>query len=218
MMSSPPSPRAASPVPSPSLALRLPAEIWFMILNQLDYAQLRKAARICKTFQQADASFVQRTSQASQLDAVLFRLPPPQPPLRRDSKISLHPMLSNMPFLFEKLDEADARFDECMSPVDYPATLDEYVTSPASTKLIVQQMADKPYTVKDPRGVTVKQLLVANAEFVSQICWGTTIYYIDSGRSRPNPWNDIYICGGWIGWDSLSATGGNKSKLTAKTC
>ena len=33
-----------------SLALSLPPELWLEILSLLDYRQLKKASRICKTF------------------------------------------------------------------------------------------------------------------------------------------------------------------------
>ncbi|GAA6064481.1 hypothetical protein JCM10212_000361 [Sporobolomyces blumeae] len=196
--------RAASPVPSPSLALHLPAEIWFMILSGLNYTQLRKAARICKTCQQY--------TRASQFDAVLFRLPPPQAALPCDSTIILHPFLCKVTGALNDL--ADARFDgdfdvdeeddssrdnlpnSSLRPLDYSSALAEYATSPASVKVVIQHVIGKAFVTKNSRGVTVRQVLDRIAR-----PWMT--------------WGAVMAWGIWGGWSRVTTLGQNRKKLVA---
>ncbi|GAA6060207.1 hypothetical protein JCM10212_002286 [Sporobolomyces blumeae] len=205
------SPRSASPVPSPSLALHLPAEIWFMILNQLDYAQLRKAARICK--------LVQRYTRDSTFDAVLFRGRPPIPPLAPNATVTLHPVLHDLDCVFTDLE--NARFLRIGShplprALDYPATLREQATSPASTTVIMHHLVGKPISTKAKNGVTVLGVLKAIAKFCSRMDPSApcTDGCPNCGRGCLE-WQDVMDAECWSGWHKIQSEGENRTTLVA---
>ncbi|GAA6060209.1 hypothetical protein JCM10212_002288 [Sporobolomyces blumeae] len=158
--------KVAAPAPESSPracpALQLPPEIWFMILNLLDYARLRKAARICKT--------IQSYTQDKSFDARLFRLGLPKPQLPEGEEITWHPMLTRAECAATSLDEAVifANSGE-LKPLDYPATLKEYATAPASSLIVIDLSQEirtaQPPTVSRAKGVTVLDVLKVLTRF-----------------------------------------------------
>ncbi|GAA5933909.1 hypothetical protein JCM3775_000321 [Rhodotorula graminis] len=129
-----PATAAARPTATP-LALRLPDELWLLILAEVDYCALKQAQMICKK--------VQRLIQDKRLDAQLFRLGPVDGKLEVGMSFELHPHVERLDpvararWLLVLAKEARKRRPWRYTPWSYPA-LDDYITSPACTRLKVR--------------------------------------------------------------------------------
>ncbi|GAA6060205.1 hypothetical protein JCM10212_002284 [Sporobolomyces blumeae] len=207
-MTSPPA--AAASLLSPPYALRLPTELWFIILGQLGYESLRKAARICKT--------VQRYTQDPTFDLVLFRRSTLSAKHTEADKLTLHPFLREVECTFTRL--ADARFTDDdlfpTSPLDCPATMSEYATSPASTVITIDHLVGNPFSVKALGGVTVRDVLEGIAKFLSRVDPNSRCTRGCRACGTPGlTWQEALEAECWGGWGLVQGVGGNCAWLVA---
>ncbi|GAA6060206.1 hypothetical protein JCM10212_002285 [Sporobolomyces blumeae] len=218
-MSSTSTARADSPGASALPALVFPTETWFAILSELDYVNLRKAARICKTIRQY--------TQDSTFDAVLFRLGPPVSALAKDSPVSLHPILQKIDCVFTKT--AGARFNRSSSlaaaarrrspdavPFDYRSVLNEFATSPASQEVRFRHLVEVEGSISSKSGVTVIMLLNAIARFCARVDPNeVAVDDCDECGDGGIAWHEVLEGGCWSGWETVKAIGGNCTKIEA---
>lgn len=115
-------------------------------------------------------------SQGKILGGIIFRLGPvPPKPFNlfdfpRGDPIPIHPILQILcTAIFTKLSQVIflAEDPEENYLTDYPTILDEFATSPASTEIRVEFKRVHPFILKDPKGITVRQLLVGIGRFWS---------------------------------------------------
>ncbi|GAA5881042.1 hypothetical protein JCM16303_004649 [Sporobolomyces ruberrimus] len=138
----------SAPPRAPTLAL-LPPELWLQILLKLDYVQLKRASRICKTFW----GYIM----GNDFDAILFRQGVPEHPHKTEVELEVHPMLHAVGEIYPDrptLIVAEAE-DILYFPNDYPAVLNEFATAPASASIEFFSVA----LFNAPGGVTVGDVL-----------------------------------------------------------
>ncbi|GAA6064482.1 hypothetical protein JCM10212_000362 [Sporobolomyces blumeae] len=199
------------------VALELPAEVWFLILHRLGYAELRKAARICKA--------IQKYTQDKSFDAALFRLGVPQPQLARGKAVAWHPMLDAANCTATSMDGACILGDETeYKPLDYPATMKEFATAPASAMVTLDGMSfAKPITVSRAKGVTIKDVLNALVRFWAKKPGRTVAREVHRSLGEYSPGIDKITnrdCLGdhsfWEGIEYAVAEGRNFTKITPR--
>lgn len=113
-------------------------------------------------------------SQGKTLDSIVFRVAP-IPHKSYDiysvqfEPIPLHPILDMLcTGVFTSLRDAywlSEEYPEEREFTDYPTILEEFATSPASSEITIKFQRVPQFSVKNPRGITVKQLLVGIANF-----------------------------------------------------
>ncbi|GAA5881041.1 hypothetical protein JCM16303_004648 [Sporobolomyces ruberrimus] len=126
------SPSSESGTERRSLACTVPPEIWIMILSELDYSQLKKASRICKTLQ----GYIL----GQEFDAILFRQGAPSNPPKERTRLELHPVLRAVDARSEDWESMRITVEhegqrKTYFPKDYPSILDEFATSPAASPI-----------------------------------------------------------------------------------
>ncbi|GAA5881027.1 hypothetical protein JCM16303_004641 [Sporobolomyces ruberrimus] len=142
------------------LALRLPPELWISILRRLDYSQLKKASRICKK--------IQKYVLGKEFDAVLFRQRLPEPELRVGEALKLHPLFESASIVTEcwagmSIHVSQDKKDH--HPSEYPLTLDEFATSPASSQITLYLPFGSSDPVSREDGVKVVDVLKLVSEY-----------------------------------------------------
>ncbi|BGP50030.1 hypothetical protein JCM10450v2_005938 [Rhodotorula kratochvilovae] len=147
MCDQPSSPSHAEPSRVSSSSSSLPDEVWFLILDSLDYEGLHRASRLCKR----DKRF----------DNALFRTKPPKT-LPANTEVDIHPLLQSTLCIFTGKDAhtwADlGRDDFTRRAFDYPA-VDEYATNPACGILNLDVRTGKDVAVTDRNGIKVRRVL-----------------------------------------------------------
>lgn len=135
-----------------------------MILSELDYSQLKKASRICKTLQgyilvsrRNPTIFLSSTAaggrqrsgllsiprvefQGQEFDAILFRQGAPSDPPKERTRLELHPVLRAVDARSEDWESMRITVEhegqrKTYFPKDYPSILDEFATSPAASPI-----------------------------------------------------------------------------------
>ncbi|GAA5900479.1 hypothetical protein JCM5296_001558 [Sporobolomyces johnsonii] len=199
-------------------ALRLPDELWLDILTQrgLTYGHLRKAGRICKR--------LQRLLQSEELDALLFRQGPPSPPLVQGSKLKVHPMLELTECVFTDFSKA---LMFCPGPdgpddkhcIDYPRTLNEFATAPASSIINIQFPVGRAFSISGKNGVKLKQVLVHIGKFWSKKPPSYVAQQVAPLQGVLPDEVNWRMCLGdhcfFEGWDSVVANGRNTTTMSA---
>ncbi|GAA5935701.1 hypothetical protein JCM3775_003387 [Rhodotorula graminis] len=173
MSNSPSSTDSASPPPVAALAgaaappttATWPDEIWVLVLDQLDYKGLHKAAQLCKKLKR----FIEDES----FDVRLFRtrVKPPKK-LIPNSTLEIHPLLAATYGVFtgkDALTWASMGGDdgEEHTAFEYPA-VDEYATWPPATIMHVDVGVGKSFPVTDRNGIKVRRVLQRLGHF-----WGS---------------------------------------------
>ncbi|GAA6016213.1 hypothetical protein JCM11491_003771 [Sporobolomyces phaffii] len=146
------------------LALTLPPEVWVIILKRLDYAELKKASRICKKLQ----AYIQ----SDLFDEVLFRkgFAKPQPP--EGALFKVHPMLERVDVVCQDFDSmtilhkgvGDTGYKEYHAR-DYPGVLNEYATCPAASLVLVRFDIGASKPLSKSKGAKVGDVLRWIAKF-----------------------------------------------------
>ncbi|GAA5853046.1 hypothetical protein JCM9279_003793 [Rhodotorula babjevae] len=170
----------------PPLALRLPDEVWLLILIKLDYCALKRAQRICKK--------VQRLIQDKSLDGKLFRLGPVDDEPKVGTSFELHPFLKRLdPTSDSGLRTVDPHFSTSSpshsTTQSYPAMTD-FATSPACTRLMIlvdrdracsdYESADSHVALERGDGVRVGQVFEALGKWMAREAPGFAIQAIDA--------------------------------------
>ncbi|GAA5988710.1 hypothetical protein JCM5350_001986 [Sporobolomyces pararoseus] len=185
------------------VALKLPEETWIQILLEIkDYAQLKRAGRICKKFQ--------RIIKGSEFE-VLFRSRPQTGALASNRQVILHPLIEKTDGCFPILDLA--RVDVLPDhpgyyyATDFPTILEEFATFPTLTT-ITFSFPEGPAPVEPLvkiSGITVKDFLLHVAEYWSTEADDTLVNQDRRFRSF-TPWKSVmtyYNAMGdysWIKW------------------
>ncbi|GJN92837.1 hypothetical protein Rhopal_005875-T1 [Rhodotorula paludigena] len=132
----------------------LPIEIWWMVLDHLDYRGLHKAQLLCKQ--------VQTLIQDERFDAILFREPPSKGKLPSNMQVAIHPLLQSVSCIFTGSDAitwADMAKDNwTRTAFEYPA-VDEFATSPSCDIVNLHVNTAKTVPVTDRNGVKVRRVL-----------------------------------------------------------
>lgn len=210
-------------------ALSLPDELWINILLQLDYFQLKKVTRVSKMFKRfiqvrpsrlpSLPNSIDLVSQDPEFDKVLFRAPPPSPPLPEGESLTVHPVLEATECIVYDLTRHYVYGEKKVQVLvkDLSHLLDETATSPASAALIICLPASgTPRTLHRKAGVTINDVLVELERF-----WNSKPYlpcgweYYDNEelpRTMIEALCERNGCG-IGGWDECVAIGGNCTNL-----
>ncbi|GAA5881044.1 hypothetical protein JCM16303_004651 [Sporobolomyces ruberrimus] len=140
--------------PSVAASIRMPPELRIKVLQSLNYAELKRVARISKTFQ--------AYTLGKAFDAVLFRRVMPSKPGPWDTQVAVHPML-RFPFCGDT-------GDKVYSAKDHPSIMKEYATSPASTQVVLHLITEgKKRACEFASPVTVGDVIQASADFWDEL-------------------------------------------------
>ncbi|TNY18124.1 hypothetical protein DMC30DRAFT_356048 [Rhodotorula diobovata] len=192
----------------------LPDELWFQILDELDYEGLHKAARLCKK--------VKAFIQDERFDDVLFRTKPPKK-LPANSRVEIHPLLQATYCVFTKKDAltwASMGSDDSSehTAFEYPA-VDEFATVPACGIMNIDVGIGKKFPVTDRNGVKVRRLLQRLGHFWGQKPPAWMAYRIhgeyDVGPDEVTWQMMLGDRCGWTGW--ASAVVENEGKAVTLT-
>ncbi|GAA5916556.1 hypothetical protein JCM8208_007700 [Rhodotorula glutinis] len=149
---SPPPHAALAGAAGPPSCATWPDEVWCLVLDELDYEGLHKAARLCKKLQRfiEDESFDER----------LFRTRVKAPKkLIPNSTLEIHPLLQATYCVFWKKEAVTwasmvSDDGEEHTAFEYPAA-DEYATMPPATIMHVDVGVGKTFPVTDRNGIKV---------------------------------------------------------------
>ncbi|KAK4330093.1 Salivary gland secretion 1 [Rhodotorula toruloides] len=140
-----------APVKEPA-ASRAPDELWFLILDELDYIGLHRMAGVPKR--------LARLVKDTRFDDRLFRTKAPKR-LKPGTMVAIHPLLHETVCIFadkKPVTYADIERDSERTAFDYPAA-EEFATHPACSVMLVHLNTSKALPVTDRNGVKVKRLL-----------------------------------------------------------
>ncbi|BGO93370.1 hypothetical protein NBRC10512_005537 [Rhodotorula toruloides] len=140
-----------APVKEPA-ASRAPDEVWYLILDELDYIGLHRMAGVAKRFQ--------KLVKDTRFDDRLFRTKAPKR-LKPGTLVAIHPLLNETICIFtdkKPVTYADIDRNSERTAFDYPAA-EEFATNPACSVMLVHLNTSKALPVTDRNGVKVKRLL-----------------------------------------------------------
>ncbi|GAA5893791.1 hypothetical protein JCM6882_003096 [Rhodosporidiobolus microsporus] len=149
---------------TPSIASRLPTELWLLVFERddvLTYRDLKRLSRVDKRFHEIEKSH--------SLDDALFRSPPPAKPVEKGDPVRFHPVLNEASLVCTGVEDAHVyirgkKDDDDSSPFvsvgDFPC-VNEFATSPAC-KVVAVAMGGKP-VARNASGVTVLDVVKASA-------------------------------------------------------
>ncbi|ORY88349.1 hypothetical protein BCR35DRAFT_330219 [Leucosporidium creatinivorum] len=134
-------------------SITLPPEIWLEILSRCSYFDLKKAQRVCKSFNEL--------IKTPRFDSLLFRAQPDLSTLTTKTRPLLHPVLKQLNLVTETLENIVSYGKTKEHVVADLNVCSEMATFPSSSKVSLKNFGQwgRSISNEDERGVTVGQLL-----------------------------------------------------------